>query len=384
MGLLAFGETIIPIGITTEYEKFHDELGRLDANQGSTKLYDGIFSAAEMIEEYVSAHTGSDLTGGTGSGSGSLELKKRIFVLTDGEDNSSRRKPWEVAQFLQHKSIVLDAIPLAGENRALQRMCTASRGLCFDIISQEQGINLFEREATLHLAYREATSEMPPNVTCDSSFNGIITNNTAPVLEMQSAVSKSVFAPVLTAAEVAKVVSGGSLSDPMPSMHSSSSVKRILKEYTELSKSPVEGWSVFISAENTSSWKAVLSGLPAPYVGGTWLLTVDFPRNYPFQPPKIKFVTPIYHCNISVDGAICLDMLISTWSPALSISTAFTAIKQLLIEPDALNPLDAFKGALYRDYIMQGVPTYLEEASAATLSKAGESFASLAAKYNLE
>ena len=187
MGLLAFGETIIPIGITTEYEKFHDELGRLDANQGSTKLYDGIFSAAAMIEEYVSAHIDSDLTGtDIGTGTSSSELKKRIFVLTDGEDNSSRRKPWEVAQFLQHKSIVLDAIPLAGENRALQRMCTASRGLCFDIISQEQGINLFEREATLHLAYREATSEMPPNVTCDSSFNGIITNNTAPVLEMQS------------------------------------------------------------------------------------------------------------------------------------------------------------------------------------------------------
>jgi hypothetical protein len=68
----------------------------------------------------------------------------------------------------------------------------------------------------------------------------------------------------------------------------------------------------------------------------------------------------------------------------LNISTALSAITQLLIEPDAMNPLDAFKGAIYRDYIMQGTPKYLEEATAATLSKAGESFASLAIKYNLE
>ena len=375
VGLLAFGETIIPIGITTEYERFHDELGRLDASQGRTKLYDGIYSAAEMIEEYVSVHIDP------GSNE---ELRKRIFVLTDGEDNSSRRKPWEVAQFLQQKSIVLDAIPLAGQNNTLQSMCTASRGLCFDVISQEQGINLFEREATLHLAYREVAAEVPPIITGEASLNGIRANKSAPVLEMQSVVSKTVFAPVMTAAEVAKVVSNVTSSSSGTTTSMPSNTRRILKEYTEISKSPVEGWRVFISADNTSSWKAVLSGLPSPYTGGTWLLTIDFPRSYPLQPPKIRFVTPIYHCNISVDGAICLDILQHTWSPALNISSALAAITQLLIEPDAMNPLDAFKGAMYRDYIMQGMPKYLEEATAATLSKAGESFDSLAIKYNLE
>ena len=82
-------------------------------------------------------------------------MKKRVFVLTDGEDNASRKAPWEVAQFLQRHDIVLDAIPLADHNPTLGALCAAAGGLCFEVLSQEQGLGLFEREATLHVGYRE-------------------------------------------------------------------------------------------------------------------------------------------------------------------------------------------------------------------------------------
>ena len=58
----------------------------------------------------------------------------------------------------------------------------------------------------------------------------------------------------------------------------------------------------------------------SPYAGGVFFLSIVFPTDYPFKPPKVSFTTKIYHPNINANGSICLDILRDQWSPALTIS----------------------------------------------------------------
>lgn len=43
------------------------------------------------------------------------------------------------------------------------------------------------------------------------------------------------------------------------------------------------------------------------YEGGLFEVDIQIPKQYPFEPPKMKFVTKVWHPNISSQtGAICL------------------------------------------------------------------------------
>ncbi|XP_009799478.1 uncharacterized protein [Nicotiana sylvestris] len=116
---------------------------------------------------------------------------------------------------------------------------------------------------------------------------------------------------------------------------------RMQKELKLLLTDPPPSAS-FPSLTSSSSLSSIHAQIEGPegtvYAKGLFNLKIQIPKRYPFQPPIVTFVTPIYHPNIDNGGRICLDILNlppkGAWQPSLNISTVLTSIGLLLSEPN--------------------------------------------------
>ncbi|XP_067673393.1 uncharacterized protein [Haliotis asinina] len=126
-------------------------------------------------------------------------------------------------------------------------------------------------------------------------------------------------------------------------------MKRIYKEWQDCVEHPIEGISFRPFADYVFKWDATIEG-PAgtPYEGGSFMLDVGFPMDYPFKPPKVQFKTRIYHPNISKKGLLNLDILKDAWSPALTIAKVLLCVRCLLV--DDINPDDPLEPDIARLY----------------------------------
>jgi ubiquitin-conjugating enzyme E2 D/E len=119
-----------------------------------------------------------------------------------------------------------------------------------------------------------------------------------------------------------------------------SDVKRLQKELIDMQKDDTPNLSAGPVNDNLFEWEAVILGpIGTPYEGGVFNLNISIPSNYPFKPPTVIFKTKIYHPNINSSGSICLDILKTQWSPALTISKILLSICSLLADPNPNDPL---------------------------------------------
>lgn len=108
-------------------------------------------------------------------------------------------------------------------------------------------------------------------------------------------------------------------------------LRRLIKEYSELEDNenykaePVDG--------NNFLWRATLFGPAQSKIEGKEFdLELQFPSEYPYKPPKVRFLTPISNQHVSKEGAICLDILDTAWSPALTIDRVLLSILSVLTD----------------------------------------------------
>ena len=117
--------------------------------------------------------------------------------------------------------------------------------------------------------------------------------------------------------------------------------KRLQKEFKEFTDNPPENCEGGPENENDLfKWQLTLMGpSDSPYDGGLFNLTVEFPKDYPFKPPKCVFQTKVYHPNVNANGSICLGILKDEWSPKLNINEVVKGILHLMVEPNPGDPL---------------------------------------------
>ena len=148
-----------------------------------------------------------------------------------------------------------------------------------------------------------------------------------------------------------------------------STIQRLRKELEDLKNNPPANCSAGMIEDDIYQWQATIMGPEgSPYEAGIFYLRIEFPQDYPFKPPKISFITKIYHCNINSAGSICLDILKDQWSPALTISKVLLSICSLMDDQNPNDPLMLDIANLY----MNDKEKFIEQAKLHTIRYATE------------
>jgi ubiquitin-conjugating enzyme E2 A len=111
---------------------------------------------------------------------------------------------------------------------------------------------------------------------------------------------------------------------------------------------PAAALQVWGSLARTLPLLTCLSLLPLLLLpGGIFAMRLQFPDQYPDKPPRVRFLTEMFHPNVFADGSLCLDILQSMWKPVYTVGSILTSIQSLLCDPNTESPANVEAARLY-------------------------------------
>ncbi|KIY48534.1 ubiquitin-conjugating enzyme [Fistulina hepatica ATCC 64428] len=95
------------------------------------------------------------------------------------------------------------------------------------------------------------------------------------------------------------------MSKPSTPGPTTSNTLLLRRQLAELTKRPVEGFSAgLVDESNLLEWEVLIIG-----EGGFFRARLTFPPEFPLLPPKMRFISPMWHPNIYPDGTVCISIL---------------------------------------------------------------------------
>ncbi len=86
-------------------------------------------------------------------------------------------------------------------------------------------------------------------------------------------------------------------------------------------------------------WRGFILGT-GMYDGGVFEIEITLTRKFPFEPPKIRWITKTFHPNISLQNKVCIGVLGKDWVPTMSVAGVIEALRNLLNYPNPASPLN--------------------------------------------
>ncbi|KAM8867522.1 ubiquitin-conjugating enzyme E2 C [Synchiropus splendidus] len=124
--------------------------------------------------------------------------------------------------------------------------------------------------------------------------------------------------------------------------------KRLQQELMTLMMAGDKGISAFPESDNLFKWIGTIHGAPGTvYEDLQYKLSLEFPPGYPYQAPRVHFLSPCFHPNVNESGHICLDILKEKWSALYDVRSILLSIQSLLAEPNNESPLNTTAAELW-------------------------------------
>jgi len=141
-------------------------------------------------------------------------------------------------------------------------------------------------------------------------------------------------------------------------------LRRLMSESQQLVTNPPEGLIAGpVSEENYFEWEAAITGPQDSFFeDGVFIARLTFPQDYPLNPPKMRFISKIFHPNIYPDGRVCISILHAPgddplgyetsserWSPVQSVEKVLLSVMSMLAEPNCESPANVDAAKMWRD-----------------------------------
>nr|XP_015194702.1 PREDICTED: uncharacterized protein LOC107075993 [Lepisosteus oculatus] len=351
IGLVRFGGKIEILHTFTEiFETFKEYIDNLEA-KGCTKLYDALDYSIKELKGIKQQFP---------------ECSLRILCLTDGNDVGSSSNPVQTAVKLIDSKIVVDSVIIGEvENYVLHGISNVTGGCCFKPSSSENALKIFEMETVLSMKDRKPKRKYEASsISTLNHLTGIFAKygyDNHPEAELPKEINGKMTLAHKVVKKKSKDFKTGKVMEKD---------RRIIEELRSLHCSPHPYYKVFPSETDMTFWQILLLGPPdTPYENGVFLLYCKFEDEYPQKPPLVRFITPIYHCNVNSVGRICHQIFDRNYSAHITMKEVLEAVYGLLIAPEPEDPLDSILAEEY----LSSKGKYLEQARKTTADYASTS-----------